>query len=173
MVNDDSTGSGYWYDTGRDQQIERGRRVLEAMRVCRAADVAMRRRTRNEMAMGDNELLALRLILRQDGKGTPTTPSEVANYLGITTASTTSLLDRLESSGHVVRSPHPTDRRRVVLHPTERTNDEVRKTLGEMHKRMMDATHGLSDDDAVAIVRFLESMTQAVDEIDSHPDSVA
>ncbi|WP_396667182.1 MarR family winged helix-turn-helix transcriptional regulator [Microbacterium sp. R86528] len=168
MVNDDSASRGYWYDAGIDRQVERGRRVLEAMRVYRAADVAMRRRTRNEMAMGDNELLALRLILRQDGKGTRTTPSEVASYLGITTASTTSLLDRLERSGHVERRPHPTDRRRVVLLPTERTNDEVRKTLGDMHKRMMDATHDLSDDDAVAIVRFLDAMTHAVDQIDRH-----
>lgn len=169
MVQADTPSSGYWYGEGPDEQIGRGRRVLEAMRVYRAADVAMRRRTRNEMSMGDNELLALRLILREDGKDTPTTPSAVARYLGISTASTTTLLDRLERSGHVERKPHPTDRRRVVLHATDRTNEEVRQTLGQMHKRMMDATHDLSPDDAAAIVRFLEGMTQAVDKIDAHP----
>ncbi|MGZ0712417.1 MarR family winged helix-turn-helix transcriptional regulator (plasmid) [Coraliomargarita sp. W4R53] len=168
MGDDKTLGDGYWYASPRDAG---GKRVLEAMRVYRAADIAMRRRTRNEMSMGDNELLALRLILREGRKGTPTTPSAVARYLGISTASTTTLLDRLERSDHVERKPHPSDRRRVVLHATQHTDEEVRKTLGEMHKRMMDATQDLSEADATVIVRFLENMTQAVDEMVTKPST--
>ncbi|MDE0546523.1 MarR family winged helix-turn-helix transcriptional regulator [Microbacterium sp. C7(2022)] len=156
------TRDGYWY-AGED--AARGRRVLEAMRVYRAADMAMRRRTRDDMAMGDNELLALRFILRAERQGVAVSPSDVARYLGISTASTTALVDRLVRSDHVSRAPHPSDRRMVVLHATPHTDDEVRKTLGAMHERMMDATRGLSDDDADVIISFLEHMTKAIDQI--------
>ncbi len=39
--------------------------------------------------------------------------------LGISTASTTNLLDRLTASGRLTRSPHPRDRRSLVVRATE------------------------------------------------------
>nr|WP_275889316.1 MarR family transcriptional regulator [Nakamurella flavida] len=46
----------------------------------------------------------------------PMSPGELADHLGIRTASATLLVDRLESSGVVRREVHPTDRRRVLVH---------------------------------------------------------
>jgi DNA-binding MarR family transcriptional regulator len=47
----------------------------------------------------------------------PIGPVELSRRLDITSAAATVLLHRLEQSGHVLRTPHPTDRRRQVLVP--------------------------------------------------------
>jgi DNA-binding MarR family transcriptional regulator len=46
------------------------------------------------------------------------TPKEIAGQLEQTSSSVTAMLDRLERSGHLTRSPHPTDRRSLVLNLT-------------------------------------------------------
>ncbi len=66
----------------------------------------MRRRTRESMSMGENELLVLRYLLRAAGQNRQVSPTELTRYLGVSTASTTAIVDRLEKSGHVVRQPH-------------------------------------------------------------------
>jgi DNA-binding MarR family transcriptional regulator len=162
------SGHAYWYRSGPDE--ERGRRMLQALRLYHVAEMAMRRRTREHMGMGDNELLALRHLLRADARGEAITPTDIARYLGISTASTTTLLDRLERTGNLVRTRHASDRRSITLQPTSQAEREVRETLGDMHERMMAATAGVSAEEADAIVAFLERAASAVDAVAAHPD---
>lgn len=154
----------YWYD--QDEQ-ERGRRILEAMRLYRAAEAAMRRRTRDQMHMGENDLLALRFLLRAKQEHRVVSPTELGAYLGIKTSSVTVMIDRLEEAGHVVRRPSPVDRRRIVVETTEYADAEVRKTLTDMHSRMIGATVGIEPEIAAGIVSFLDRMREAVDEIEA------
>jgi DNA-binding MarR family transcriptional regulator len=155
--------SAYWYSS--EEQAARGRRLLQALRLYQAAEVAMRRRTRAAMSMGENELAALRFVIRRGTQSGTATPTEVAKYLGVSTASTTALLDRLETSGYITRRPHPTDRRSVTISATESADDSVRATLGDMHERMMGATREVGESEAEAIVAFLERMADAVDQV--------
>lgn len=143
----------------------RGRRVLEALRLYQAAESAMRRRTRQAMSMGENEVLVLRLLIRAAEHDRTVTPTDISRYLGISTASTTALIDRLEQSGHIARTRHPTDRRSVIVSATARADDELRATLGAMDHRMMAATRGLTAAESDAIVSFLERMQAAADEV--------
>lgn len=127
----------------------------------------MRRRTRSSMGMGETDLLALRYLLEAQKAGREVSPKELAARLGISSASTTTLIDRLARSGHVRRKPHPRDRRALVLEATAESDSEVRKTLGEMHNRMMDVAQSLSPEDAGLVVEFLTRMREAVDTIDA------
>jgi len=43
------------------------------------------------------------------------TPTELANYTGLTSGSTTTMLDRLERAGFIIRKPNPKDRRGVLV----------------------------------------------------------
>jgi DNA-binding MarR family transcriptional regulator len=156
----------YWY--GEATQRERSVAVLEAMRTYRAAETAMRRRTQASMGMGETDLLALRYLIRAHSAGRTVGPKELAAYLGISSASTTALLDRLEKSGHVERQPSPFDRRALIILPTVATDEEVRSTLGQMHTRMMEVAARLSPEESRVVVRFLDGMRDAVDEIDAH-----
>ena len=71
-------------------------------------------RTSRELGVNPTDMSALGL-LEQYG---PMGPAELATKLGIRTASVTVLIDRLERNGHVQRSAHPSDRRRVTVAAT-------------------------------------------------------
>lgn len=155
--------ASYWYvdDDARSTS------VMEAMRSYRAAEVAMRRRTQQSMDMGENELLVLRYLARARLRDEAVTPVGLSRYLGITSASTTALLDRLEKSGHIARTPNPLDRRSVLITSSQQSDDEVRDTLSAMHTRMMGVVRGMPEDDRDTVIAFLDAMRAAVDQIDA------
>lgn len=153
---------GYWYPGRQRRAIE----VLGAMRQYRAAEQAMRRRTRTSMGMGETDLLALRILFDAQTKGETITAKDLARRLDISSASTTVLIDRLEKSGHVERRPHPTDRRAVVVAVTAASDVEVRETLGRMHRDMLEVAESLTAEDAAIVIAFLQRMRDVVDLID-------
>ena len=61
------------------------------------------------MGLKETDFSAMALLMRR-----PMGPTELARALHITTASATAMVDRLVRAGHVVREPHPEDRRRMV-----------------------------------------------------------
>ncbi|NQX29165.1 MarR family transcriptional regulator [Microbacteriaceae bacterium VKM Ac-2854] len=162
-------GAGYWYPD--EESSRRGVEVLGAMRAYRNAEMAMRRRTRGAMGMGETDLIAVQFLLREQRAGRTVTAKDLATHLAISSASTTVLIDRLVRSDHVERRPHPTDRRGVVVVATEASDREVRATLASMHRRMLDVAERVEPDEAKAIIGFLTRMRTAVDEVDAHlPD---
>jgi DNA-binding MarR family transcriptional regulator len=160
MGSTGNEGSGYWY--GPDGQLDYGAAVLKSLRDYRAAETAVRRSTRDSMGMGETDILALRFLLRAQASGKAVVPKDLSQFLGITSASTTSLIDRLVASGHVRREAHPSDRRSIVVIPTVESDTEVRETLGAMHRRMMTVAEGLTADQAHVVVDFLQQMTDAL-----------
>lgn len=166
MTEPSDASSGYWY--GEERRTAHAVDVLNALRRYRQSETAMRRRTRESMKMGETDLLALQFLLRRAKEGVPIGPRDLATYLQISSASTTVLIDRLVRSGHVERRPHPSDRRALLLVPTVATDDEVRQTLGKMHSRMLAAAETLRPDELETVVRFLDSMRDAVDAVDVH-----
>ncbi len=161
MTSRAPTSSGYWY--GTDGSGPGPVQVLEALRAYRTAETAMRRRTKDSMGMGEKDVLALRYLLEADRAGTPMSPRDLAARLGISSASTTTLLDRLTRTGHIARRPHPTDRRALVIVATAEADCEVRTTLGRMHERMLAAARALDPDQAATVTAFLHAMADAVD----------
>ena len=153
--------SGYWYPEGESTSTVD---VLNMLRRYRAAETAMRARTRASMGMNESDLLALRFLLREQRAGRLVRPIDIARTLDISTASTTTLIDRLEKGGHARREPHPTDRRAGVVVPTVHSDDEVKSTLGAMHRRMLALVDELSDKERAVITRFLAGMTSAIEE---------
>ncbi len=157
--------SGYWYAPEPD--LERGLEVLNALRDYRTAETAMRRRTRDSMGMNETDLLAVRFLLQAEQSGERIGPKDLGTKLGISSASTTTLIDRLVASGHARREDHPTDRRALVIRPTTGSDAEVRATLGGMHARMMAVAAALTDGDARAVIDFLTKMREVLDQ-DEH-----
>ncbi|MET1020752.1 MAG: MarR family transcriptional regulator [Arthrobacter sp.] len=155
-------GSGYWY--GPEDRLGPPGAVLQALREYGAVEVSRRRSARDSMGMGETDLAALRYLLRAQANGQQAGPKDLSRVLGITTASTTSLIDRLVSGGHVRRERHPTDRRSLVIVPTLETDSEVRATLGGIHQRMMAVAENLSAEEARTVVLFLRRMSEALAE---------
>lgn len=158
--------AGYWY--GADSATT-STEVLEALRRYREAEQAMRRRTRASMGMGETDMIAVRHLLLARRQHRDLTAGDLAGLLQISTASTTALIDRLERSGHVRRERHPQDRRSTRVVATTATDEEVRATLGLMHRNMMAVAEGLSPTEAEVVARFLTGMIDAVAAVDAGP----
>ncbi|MGI5500356.1 MarR family winged helix-turn-helix transcriptional regulator [Lentzea sp. CA-135723] len=71
-------------------------------------------RTARRMNVHPTDMSALALLEQFGPMGT----AELADRLGLRVASTTTVIDRLERAGHVQRTPHEKDRRRIVVRST-------------------------------------------------------
>ncbi|WP_108252240.1 MarR family winged helix-turn-helix transcriptional regulator [Planctomonas deserti] len=159
--------SEYWYPEDKDRAIG----VLNALRAYRSAEVAMRKRTRDSMGMGETDLTAIRYLLEAERRGHAVTAKDLARRLEVSSASVTALIDRLVRSEHVRRDPHPTDRRSVIIVPTHDTDTEVRDTLGRMHDVMMEQAEALTPEEARVVERFLRGMAGALRAVDQAPSA--
>lgn len=115
--------------------------------------------------MNSSDVRALVLVLDAQRRGVEIGPSALAADLGMSGASVTALVDRLESVGHLRRSPDPTDRRRVVLHVGDDAQRLGGEYFGRLQQRIDEATEGLSARDLAAVKRYL---TAAIDAVESH-----
>ncbi|NQD90839.1 MarR family transcriptional regulator, partial [Paenarthrobacter sp. CM16] len=57
-----------------------------------------------------------------------------------------------------------------ILKATPGSDQEVRHTLGGMHRRMLDAACALSPEESQVVVGFLQHMREALDTIDEEPE---
>ena len=159
--------SGYWYpEHGVPSSVD----VLNLLRRYRAAEGAMRARTRSSMGMGETDLLALRTLLQAQRRGEVMRQRDLAAALRLASPSITALVDRLTKSGHVRREPHPDDRRATIVVPTKDTDDEVRATLGEMHRRMIGVIDDMDEGERHAVADFLARMAGAIEQVDEHAE---
>lgn len=161
MAGISGQGAGYWYpESGeRPDPVD----VLNLLREYRDAERRMRARTRDSMGMGESDLVALRFILRAARAGRVVRQRDVAEALEITSASASTLVDRLCRGGHARRVPHPEDRRSVGIEPTSHSDDEIRQTLGEMHRKMLAAAETLTPDELAGAAKFLTALTESVE----------
>ena len=157
-----SEQAGYWYTTDPDHP--RAREVLDAVRSYRATETQLRRRTQDSMGMNENDLLAMRYLMQARQTGGSLGPKDLSRLLGISTASTTALIDRLEKGGYVRRHARPNDRRAWEIVPTDTSDTEVRGTVGGMHARMMQAAAELTPEEAGVVIRFMGRLREALEE---------
>ncbi|MCX4092556.1 MarR family winged helix-turn-helix transcriptional regulator [Nocardia sp. alder85J] len=89
--------------------------------------------------MNETDRRALEIVLLEDEKST--TPSMLAERLGLTASGVTIMLNRLEKQGYIARSLHPTDRRRVIVVATElaarRAQELVAPVIVESYKMLL------------------------------------
>jgi len=104
--------------------------------------------------IADMECLSLLFI-----KGI-STPTELARYTGLTTGSTTAMLDRLEKAKLITRKPNPKDRRGVLIEPT---NTVVPMVTG-IQKAQNELIASYSNKELETIADFLARFTENVKE---------
>lgn len=85
----------------------------------------------------------------------PLSPGELSRRLDLTTAATTAAIDRLVDLGHVTRAPHPTDRRSVLVVPTDASIRRAMSHLAPMIGRVDAVLDDFADDEQQVIERYL------------------
>jgi DNA-binding MarR family transcriptional regulator len=138
--------------------------VLAALRTWREAEQTMSEASQKHMKLNGTDMKALRFLMASRNAGAVVTPGLLAETLRISTASTTKLLDRLERAGHVLRSPHPTDRRALMITVTDATRTDARESVGRVHARRFEAAARLSSEERNVVVRFLTDLSAPADQ---------
>jgi MarR family transcriptional regulator, organic hydroperoxide resistance regulator len=99
----------------------------------------------------EGQQFVLRRLWREDGLS----PGEIARQLGLATPTVTRAANRMEAAGLLRREPHPTDRRLVRLHLTDRARELEKVIDAEMHQLTERALAGLSAAEREDLVRAL------------------
>ncbi|GAB4086280.1 MarR family transcriptional regulator [Myceligenerans cantabricum] len=152
-----------------DQALDQVVRVLEALRGWRETERRMREAAQRYMRLGETDMRALRYVIAMQNHGRVVTPGAIAAHLGITTASTTKLIDRLAAAGHVRRFPHPTDRRSVAIEVSEETRHAARESVGRAHARRFDAAARLTPPERDVVIGFLEDLARSAPDENQAP----
>jgi DNA-binding MarR family transcriptional regulator len=106
--------------------------------------------------IADGECLSLLGI-----KGT-STPTELARYTGLTTGSTTAMLDRLERAGFIRRRANPDDRRGVLIEVDARWQQAAGPLVAGVQKAHRELIAGYSERELEVIADFLTRFTENV-----------
>lgn len=152
-------GPGYTYD--QSASAEGPEALLNLLLEYREAEQALRRRVGEQLQVGDLDLLALRYVMRAREHGEIIRPSDLRDLLGITTASTTTLIDRLEVRGYVRRQAHPSDRRSSQLVLDASATEVVSEAIDGMQSSILDVAQALTDEQRDAAIHVLRSLIAA------------
>lgn len=153
-------------DAGLDQVV----RVMQSLRGWHETQRRMSEASRRYMKLNETDMRAIRYLVAARNQGEIATPGALSAYLGISSASTTKMLDRLEHGGHIVRSPHPTDRRALAITVTDTTRVAARESVGRLHARRFAAAAALSPDEREIVIRFLDALSATESEAADEPD---
>jgi DNA-binding MarR family transcriptional regulator len=90
----------------------------------------------------------------------PMSPTDLAQRLSISTAATTALVDRLIAVGHVRREAHPTDRRSILVVPSEASVGRAMSRIMPMIMGVDGALDEFSDDERTVITEYLRRVLE-------------
>ncbi len=104
-----------------------------------------------------SELHSLRHLM-----SSPMGPVELARELGVTSAASSGVVDRLVARGHAERRPHPDDRRRTEVVITDSGKLEIFTRLAPMFAGLAETDAALTDDERALVERYLRGATAAM-----------
>lgn len=138
-------------------------RMLVALRGLSDSMDRMHGAVEDDMSMNVTDVRALRLLVDSEQRGEDVSPHDISRHLRITTASTTKLLDRLESAGHIERRPHPRDRRGRIVVLTDHSRRSFFLHFGGHLATMRTVAEEYSTPDLETIAAFMQRMSGALD----------
>ncbi len=136
--------------------------VMAALGGLRDAEQRLSEASQKYMKLGRSDMRALHFLIVAHHRGVVITPSAIAAHLSISSASTTKLLDRLAAGGHIVRAPHPSDRRALAITVTDETREAAMETVGRLQAKRFHAAARLTSEERAVVIRFLDDMTDQI-----------
>lgn len=110
-----------------------------------------------EAGLSTSELHSLRHLSAH-----PMGPVELAKVLGVTSAASSGVVDRLVARGHAERRPDPTDGRRTQVVITDSGRAEVLSRLQPMFAALAQLDNALTDDERLVVERYLNGAIDAM-----------
>jgi DNA-binding MarR family transcriptional regulator len=162
---------------------EQDQRRLELVHQLRAISVELdlaRAAFARANGLHDTDVRALIHLLDADRAGVPATAGWLGSQLGLTSPSTTALIDRLENAGHVRRERSPADRRKVEIRVSDQAVALGWTFFGPLLTGMVGAMRPFKPDDLDTVEALLREVAAVVrwpggpgGEVGSPPDQSA
>jgi len=132
-----------------------------AMNLVRTADMLVKRINVlvQPFGLSPSSALALSVIVNEE---VPLPPNEIAERLIISRATITGLLDSLERRGYVRRMPHSSDRRMLLIEPTESGRSVANEFRLVVHKHQKQWLAVLSESEQGQLVNTLHRLQSAL-----------
>lgn len=144
------------------EELKQIARVMESLAGLREAEQALSQASRRYMRLNETDMRALHYLIVCANRNLVATPGGIAHHLGVSTAATTKLLDRLEQGGHIMRAPHPTDRRALEITITAETRHAAMETVGRQQAKRFYSAARLTPAERETVIRFLTDMTEEI-----------
>lgn len=139
---------------GRGEMHQASVLVRQVLVLNEAMEFIMRR----EMDINETDFQAMQHLMKQPSMS----PGELAQLLHLTPAATTTVIDRLVLKGHVQRAPHPTDRRRWLISPSEKSVRDAMEKLMPMILEVDEKVRSYDHADQAVIVDFLGAVVGSI-----------
>jgi len=94
----------------------------------------------------------------------PSTPTELARRLEISTAATTLVLNRLEAAGHIRRDRHPSDGRKLVVTAAARSADQAYERVLPMIEGVEALVAEMTPQERATVQTFLDRLVAIYDD---------
>lgn len=137
-------------------------RLMGAIGELRDAEQRLSLASRRYMQLNETDMRALHYLIVCSNREVIATPGGIAQHLGISTAATTKLLDRLEKGKHIHRAPHPTDRRALAITISAETRHAAMETVGRQQAKRFYSAARLTSEEREVVIRFLRDMTSEI-----------
>lgn len=90
------------------------------------------------------------------------TPTQLANYTGLTSGSTTAMLDRLERAGFIIRKPNPNDRRGTFIEAHQHYTELASPLVAGVQQSHRELLAKYTEAELEVIADFLNGFTKNV-----------
>ncbi len=128
-----------------------------AMNLVRTADMLVKRIGDLVRPFGLSPSSALALGIVVDARE-PLPPNQIAARLIISRATVTGLIDSLERRGYVRRVPHSSDRRMLLIEPTESGRQVAHEFRLVVHRRQKEWLSALSESQRDQLIEVLHQL---------------
>lgn len=147
-----------------DKDVDQINQMMAAMGRLRGVERRLADASRRFMRLNETDMRALHFLIVAENRADATTPSALARHLGITTASTTKMLDRLQRAGHITRSAHPDDRRALCIAVTPETRLVAQDSVGRQQAARVAPAARLNEAERSVVIEFLNQTADALEQ---------
>lgn len=135
--------------------------IVDALRAVLIAGERYRSAVAERFGIGAVESVVLSLLVQA---GQPLTPHQLSARMLVSSGTLSAILDRLERSGHVRRTPHPTDRRSRLIVLTAEGRRLLQFSGTHLRAAIGAAIEGADDPACRALVYTMRRISHLLDE---------
>lgn len=119
---------------------------------------------RRKHGLARNDIHAINAVVEADRAGATTTPGALRERLVLSSAAMTSVIDRLEASGHLERHHSRGDRRQIELTSTPSARETGREMFDPMVRHMLPVLADYTPEQLELVAGLMGKLTQAIAE---------